>query len=59
MPERKPTWLEEALDSVADFDINDPANWPDMNPDNFEWPDMSLENFDWSGCDLWGENGEA
>ena len=48
MPERKPDWLEEALDSVA-YDIN-AIEWPDMDPANFEWPTF----------DPWeADNGEA
>ncbi len=48
MPERKPDWLEEALDSVV-LDIN-AIEWPDLDPENIEWPTF----------DLWGDdNGEA
>ncbi|MEN8494871.1 hypothetical protein ABFB50_07875 [Dehalococcoides sp. THU3] len=40
MPERKPDWLEEALDSVADIDFPAVAEieWPELDPDKIEWP---------------------
>ena len=47
MLERKPDWLEEALDSVA-YDIN-AIEWPDMDPANFEWTALKWED----------DNGEA
>lgn len=47
MPERKPDWLEEALDQVTDINA---IEWPDLDPEKIEWPTF----------DLWGDdNGEA
>ena len=43
MPERKPDWLEEALDQVVDMSA---VEWPEMDPANFEWPTF----------DLWGDD---
>lgn len=42
MPERKPTWLEEALDQVADIDFStvdfSAVEWPELDPAKIEWP---------------------
>ena len=47
MPERKPDWLEEALDSVVDINA---IEWPTFDPETYEWPTF----------DPWGEdNAEA
>ena len=54
MPERKPTWLEEALDQVADIDIV-PVDFS-----AYEWPELDPDKIEWGTFDFWeGDNGEA
>jgi len=50
MPERKPTWLEEALDSVADIDFSA----VDMTA--VEWPVLDINAIEWPTFDPWGDD---
>lgn len=50
MPACKPTWLEEALDSVADIDIV-PVDFSAV-----EWPELDINAIEWPTFDHWGED---
>lgn len=47
MPERKPTWLETALDQVADIDIV-PVDFSAV-----EWPVLDINAIEWPTFDPW------